>query len=315
MLENQLGVRGSNKMNRNKVVVSILTGASISLFIIANMFIFFNCNNQTNTHKKGIYVSSEQPISSLLIVSPLSSINADPIPQGFVGFKEWSETKRVLVVSELERDAHLSSEVIKFLKETLRDKDLSDLVRNNVANALLAQEPKDATLYRVFLDVVGDSSQSPTWRCYSIQFLAETLPYCANRVEVTKRLHDLTRDNDQTLASQAMMMLAYAADKGEVELEKSFDDRLIERLKAPNATDEMKMATLQLLGRRDMHQHVDLVREQVSKPSSYQRVAIASLGQLGDESDIARLEPLGRSHDNLVSAAAKSALARLKGKQ
>lgn len=66
-----------------------------------------------------------------------------------------------------------------------------------------------------------------------------------------------------------------------------------------------------ILGQRAAIDHIDLIRRHTTTTGQTQRVAISALGQVGDQSDIARIEPFANSADRLVSLAAQSALKRL----
>jgi len=256
--------------------------------------------------------SADRASTGTLKTDTGTSTSLSAIPKELAGFKQWSESKRVKVVTEMMRDPNLSDGVKGFFKRSLHDKSLSPLVRNNMANALNTQERKDPGLYKEFLAIVDDRSENEVWRAYSIQFLGETFSYCADRKAVESKLFSLSESGEGNLDAQAMVTLGYLEREGNVKLDKRFDDRIVEALKDPNTPEGMRMTVLGIVGQRGDKRQVDLVRQCASQPSASQRVAVATLGLIGDQSDIARIEPLLQSKDPLVRNAAMQAVKRLK---
>ena len=207
---------------------------------------------------------------------------------------------------------NLPPDTLRFFKASLHDQSLSELARNNMANVLMNQETRDPQLYREFIAIVDDPTQSDTWRDYAIQFLANNYAIASKPRVVLDKLGSLTRHGREHLAQQAMTMLSTMEDENTIKLDKSYDRLLVENLASQAATPKMQIAALSLLGQRQAVEHLELIRQYAAKPSTVQRVALATLGQLGDATDLPLIESHLKSPDRLLRLAAKGALERLK---
>jgi hypothetical protein len=256
--------------------------------------------------------SADHATTGTLRVDAATSGSLSGVPAEFADFHKWPESKRVKTVTEMMRNPDLADDVKTFFRQSLHDKNLSPLVRNNMANALNAQDPKDPALYKEFLTVLDDKSDNPVWRAYAIQFLGETFSYSADRGTVESKLLSVLEGDGNHLEGQAMVTLGYMEREHGARLGKRFDDRLVKALTNPDTPETIRATALGVLGQRGDKKHVDLVRQCVTKSSPSQRVAVATLGLIGDKSDVARVEPLLKSTDPLVRNAATAALKRLR---
>ncbi|MBN1516302.1 HEAT repeat domain-containing protein [Candidatus Sumerlaeota bacterium] len=230
-------------------------------------------------------------------------------PPDFAGFLEWDSRKQAQAVTGRMKNPNLDAATLRFFKAAIHDPELSLLVRNNMANALLNQERKDRQLYREFIDMCRDPEQPERWRAYCLQFLAETRPYTGDKGAVDRTLFGLARGDDP-LASQAQMMLATLEQRGQLRLDGEFSTLQAAVLSNETAATGDRIAALSLLGQRKAAECRGIIRQYATKPCPEQRAAIAALGQIANPEDKPIIQAVldDPDADFLVKKAAETAI-------
>ena len=236
-------------------------------------------------------------------------------PKSLAGFYSWPEHKQVEAVTALMENVHLPRDVRNFFTAALMDNRLSSLVRNNMLNALENQDPINHDLWRTLAAIIDDPKQDKEWRLFAVQHLGVVYADSSDRKSVESKLRGLFQGNDPEFSAQAMTTLDNLGGDGLIALGADFDSALVRKIQSPASDVSARNAALALIGRRGVREQLPLVRGIARDPSSpLQRTAFATLGQIGDASDIPLIEPYLRSRDRTLREAAKGALARLKAK-
>jgi hypothetical protein len=233
-------------------------------------------------------------------------------PAELEGFMSWTAARRLDVVTAMQGDPQLSPETVSYLKMAIRSKELDDVTRNNMANALLIQDVKDPFLSEAFADMIQDESENERWREYSVQHLAGTLPFARNPKEIIATLMKIGGQRG-SVAGTAILHLSRIDTEGGHRVGNGIDE-LIERALQNNLdSDPLAVITiLGVMGERQMHGSIPLIRAAAgSKTASVRRSAIAALGLLGDAGSKKMIESALNDEDELVSSSARTALERV----
>ena len=253
---------------------------------------------------------SSQPNNMVGSTDPSSLL---PTPPRYATYYDLCQQDKLDLVTQHMHDKALSGPELAFLRQELANRELLAVTRNNIANALIWQREPDPLLHRVFIGFIHDAQESQTWREYSVQFLASTLPFTGEPELVRRALLDLVEQDRDGLAGTAAIMLALHSDYGHVDLPSTFDRHLGRVLDDPRSAKRLRMAALGVIGKRGLQRHVETVRLYAAQheDDGLKRVALATLGQLGDEAARPLLEA-HRAHPNrAVALAAQGAVARL----
>ena len=266
------------------------------------------------SHDDGGHVmpsNDSQEVKNRVGSADLSSLL--PTPPRYATYYGLSQQDKLDLVSQHMHDKALSGPELAFLRQELANRDLLAVTRNNIANALIWQREPDPLLHRLFIGFIHDEQESQTWREYSVQFLASTLPFTGEPEVVRRALLDLLEADRDGLAGTAAIMLALHDDYGHVELPAGFNAQLGRVLDDPGSAKRLRMAALGVIGKRGLRRHVETVRLYAAQDQDdgLKRVALAALGQLGDAEARPLLEA-HRAHPNrAVALAAQGALDRL----
>jgi len=220
------------------------------------------------------------------------------------------------VVTESMKDVALPAEAVTFYARALADNRLDAVTRNNMAQALHNQTRKDPERWRGFLALLDDPKQDRGWRVFCLQHLTMSCAYTGEegRRATKKRLLREARQGEPDFAARAVIMLDsfQRSSYGSVP---ELDDLIATNLENPKADDLMKISVLGVMGSRGDTRHLPTVRRLARTPGPAQRVAVATLGRIGDKSDIALLESLKPEPGSLLEAAIRGALKRLREKE
>jgi hypothetical protein len=231
-------------------------------------------------------------------------------------FHDWMPAKQEQVVTNLMKDPSLDAEELAFFKNELFNKELSEVTRNNMANALIGQGKKDPTLHTVFLQMIDDPTESPIWRDYSLQFLATTLPYSSEPEVVVAKLKEVALRGHGRIQGTAVVQLAFHEAKGRLVLGEGFSKQTANALLDEEVDLTAKTSLLAVIGERKDVQNLEVARQFAAQDevASLKRTAIAALGSIGDQSDLPLLESALQHKNRAVQMAAQGALKRLKAR-
>lgn len=221
----------------------------------------------------------------------------------------WPEAARL--VERALAESHPTSTTVHVLRQSLTNRELAPFIRNNAANALLSATTPPADLHRTFVKIIHDPKEDLRWRQYSVQYLAFCYPTSEAPQTIQSELREIARSPEPMLATQAVVMLHYLDRDGHVAMRPDMDASLVGALVDENLDERTRMSALSLVGQRKTKEALPTVRQLAEEESSMQRVAIATLGLLGDQADIPLIRRHLKSPQPLVRIAAEKALKRL----
>nr|MBA3938758.1 hypothetical protein [Planctomycetota bacterium] len=118
------------------------------------------------------------PATVPAVGSGSNAARANPGEPGlFAGFAQWTVTQRQAATAGVMGQTALDLDVLAFLSAELDDRHLDLVSRNNVANALIAQERSDPALAGRLLAMVDDAAESADWRDYALQHAARAAAF------------------------------------------------------------------------------------------------------------------------------------------
>jgi hypothetical protein len=188
-------------------------------------------------------------------------------------------------------------------------KGLSPEVRNNLANALVGQQPEDPNIHRLFISMLDDESEDPVWRVYCIQFLALCYPFSSNQAQVLQRLADLVDHEEPDFSGTAMLQIQRLQDDYAAQPPLQFWTDL--RNAADREDPVLQTTALSLLAAHPQRVGHDFWLSCLDREVNIQRFAIVALGQVGTQEDLARLRALCRGRDPRIGRAARAAVMTL----
>ncbi len=223
-----------------------------------------------------------------------------PVPKMLEGFYNLPD-RRYQMIYRIESNAYLPDEVVDFLMKAVREPNMNFFLYHRICCTLANQRKKTRELYDLFVELddavilgalVGESEYS---------YIAEA------------KLYEMVADATDTGRSMySMIQLAGAEGRGKINLGKDYDDLVMKKLEDPKSDEYTLIGTMGLVCMRRMPQGLEIARRYVDDPDSeLLRFAIAALGMIGDESDLARIEPYVTAEYVPVKDAAVAAKKRI----
>lgn len=186
--------------------------------------------------------------------------------------------------------------------------------KNEIANILFAREPIREGLAEQFMAMAEEKKQSAVWRDYCVQHLGAVMERLSP--EERRRCAGLfagkTRLAEAGIAGTALIALSNNAGLPEIEEDdvarRAFAVASSRRMDAPS-----RMTALQICARHGCDKVLPLARRlaRKSRNINLRASALAAIGTLGGQSDVALLEEYRESGLYRVRTAARAALARL----
>ena len=190
-------------------------------------------------------------------------------------------------------------------------------MKNDMLNALRDQKNPPEELTDVMLDIFYDKSQDIALRCYALQHMRPW--YLDERMQdpaIIQAFYDGLEESENEIAGVALLGLKYMAEQNT-----NFDKDLISQKAATIAADEntyvlTRISAVSVCGKMQSTESLDTVRNLTTdtQPTALRTAAIASLGEIGDETDIKPLTEIAAKNKRPFSTAARTALNKLKKK-
>jgi HEAT repeats len=235
-----------------------------------------------------------------------------PEPKALSGFLAWPPARQLDAVTKLQDNPHLDQPIVAFFISELSDRQLDEVTRNNIANALLIQGQVPNSVPILLANMIEDHEESSVWRSYAVQHLAtafvrEQEPY------MVEALTNAMRSDCTAVACTAMIQLNRLQREKVLVLDETYDRALMQRLRTAPVNDPMiAMTTLSIFGERGVMEALPIVREMLANADPHvRRVAVATLGRLGTTEDSSTLQHFLTDDNELVVIAARGALHRL----
>ncbi|MBA3936004.1 MAG: HEAT repeat domain-containing protein [Planctomycetes bacterium] len=257
-----------------------------------------------------------RPLPNLDYSSPASVGRPKDIPPDdpleLPGFSRMSATEKIDVILKLSTNTHLSAKTSRFLTSQMQSTSNSALLRNVAANTLVSQANRDPSLYRMFISMIEDPSESLAWREYAIQFLALCLDSATDRQEAEQALWRASTSKEGVMGATALLQLHRLNQQGIVDLGPAFGQRLEDLVAQESLAPESKVTILGIAGERKLRSALPTIRPLVRDLSpSIRRAAVAFLGTMGDPLDLDLVNSAKEDSDPLVVKAAMAASQRL----
>lgn len=219
------------------------------------------------------------------------------------------------MVTDLEADPRLPPEIVRFIRAAVEDRSLEEVTRNNMANCLLIQADHDPELAALFMRMVDDMRESPTWREYASQYLAGTVAFAPDRAAITAKMWQLAEHGDGPITGTALIQLDLIEQQGATKLEERYSALLIHTADDESKDIPTRMAALGLIGQRKDERALSSARKcATSTTPSLRRVAIATLGLAGSQGDRPLILAALGDKDPSVSLAASAAIKNVREK-
>jgi hypothetical protein len=201
--------------------------------------------------------------------------------------------------------------------DSVRESELRSL-KNNVADALIAQNKPEAGLLRAFLGLAASESQDAPWREYLLQKipdLALRFEKAETREQAVDFLRAQTASTEYIFAGTSLISLQRlgAGDPsliGPVEIAR----RAQAILDHPRQANACKLAALQVLGGAEPaegRRRAFLILGDEASPIMLKVSALATLGEHGQAEDAVLVKQYTGSPDYRLRTAAKAAIAKL----
>lgn len=196
---------------------------------------------------------------------------------------------------------------------SLSNRNISRLVRNNMAQALLNQSEKNPDLWKSFLSIIDDPTQDKEWRIFCMQHMANSAHHADNEAKqaIHQKLLEEVRNPDAEFSSRALLMLDELERTGNAPLAGQADAFVREILKNPTANELSVSTALGLIGSRKDRRYLPEARLLAREPRPEQRVAVATLGLIGEQSDVDLLRKIKAEPGSLLERAVQGAIHRL----
>ena len=239
------------------------------------------------------------------------------IPNEFVDFRKKTEDEQLDIVNSFSNRRNLDKKNIDYLKLELTNRNLDVVTRNNIANALVAQQNPDPELYKLFISFYEDPNEDIVWRDYAIQFLSETLTFAADQQVVKDKLNEVALNDKTSISATAMLHIKLHFLSGRMNIDPKIMSSITDISEDKDMPLTNRITTTALIGSLKKKEDLPLLRKLIGESSieaSILRTSIASIGLMGDESDIELLNPFLKHKNGAVVKATTAALNRLKDK-
>lgn len=190
-------------------------------------------------------------------------------------------------------------------------------IKNNVADALIAQEEIPESLAGLFFSMFADATQGDLWHGYIVQKIPELAQRLKSPVEVRRAVEFLwsqLRVGGRFPTEAALGLGRLQEARPDLIAKEEIAERFRDHLASTETTQESKRVVVQLLAKYDATAAANEARRFLVAAESgtmLKASAIATLGLVGSKDDRRLVEPYLTSVDIRLSEAAKTTLKRL----
>ena len=193
------------------------------------------------------------------------------------------------------------------------------VVKNNLMNRLVAQNKPIPNMNEAFISIASDKNQDIVVRAYALQHLR---PLYEKKQDIAIKVffYEAMKEEDTEVAGGAMLALHYLMNHEEYGSE--FDRTLVIQQAKKIALNDLannnnRITAIQVASDTSDPELLDGLRKIISNKNSHSALrisAIAGLGAIGDESDIASLMVIVQSR-NFEKKAASAAIKRISNRR
>ena len=296
---------------QNRITISSLTITAIAIGIVFALFVALEPRTETRGHQLAPRMSAV-PEESASTGTPkrvrqndapqINNVAIPPTPPNTP--IDWQA-----IANRTQTTPKLSPIDLNTCHHGIFTKGLSPDIRNNLANALVGQQPPNPNLHLDFIAMMGDQQEDPTWRIYCIQFAALCYPFAKSPERITEALTHTLDHPDGDFVGTAMMQLYRLHEEEDLALPPSYWPTV---LVATSATDlSLRSTALSLLASNPTYVPRKFWLDLLDSPPEQKRFAIVALGRAGSRDDLARLQHLSRTPDSRIRMSARAAVKEL----
>lgn len=227
-------------------------------------------------------------------------------------FESSDARARRALVTDLQYVQGWPEDVRRFMRERLADPGIDDVTRNNIANGLLFQEPRDEATISVLAKIIEDPGQAEVARSYAVQHYASALTRAADPAAMVSLLERTAQRERNSIGATALLQLPglYRSLGINGDVAQQVIDRTLGNSQAGRIEVLAALSAAADLGDPE---RAPAIRALITRggSSGELRHAAAALGAVGDATDLQTLDALARHDDRLVAAAATAAADRL----
>ena len=268
--------------------------------------------------------SAPRPLADLLQAranekrKPVTAVLPDNL-RVISGERKVSYEERLATVHRLGNNLNASEirALLEFLRQPLAESGMEttafNALKNDTAAALLRQEPPVPGLTEALVEMYRDKDNDIVWRSYCVQYIGSCYEREGAQSLVTNALWEATAEKQTPVAGTALLMLEYLSAHHE-EVNRSRALELSENL----AMDQQscpanRITALSLCGRMGSTNVLAETRRMAAdeQDAVLRMVAIATVGYLGDETDVKALEDYAQEKDSRIKKSAAGAIKRL----
>ncbi len=208
--------------------------------------------------------------------------------------------------------------LLEFLRQPLAESGMEttafNALKNDTAAALLRQEPPVPGLTEALVEMCRDKDNDIVWRTYCVQYIGSCYEREGAQSLVTNALWEATAEKQTPVAGTALIMLEYlSANHKEVNRSRALE--LSENLAMdPQSCPANRLTALSLCGRMGSTNVLEETRRMAAgeQDAVLRMVAIATVGYLGDETDVKALEDYAQEKDSRIKKSAAGAIKRIR---
>ncbi len=203
------------------------------------------------------------------------------------------------------------------------EKQLGHVLKNDLMDALLQQEPLPPGLEEMLAQVYRDRDQHVVLRDYAVQHLAtlheqlEALSAAADAQAGQRRIQQVLwealAETDSSIAGTALLGLSRLADAHREIYREKVGAAALQLATAGNASDVTQMTAMQVCARLGVRAALPLLVETAQTGNVAVKIsAIGALGALGTPAELDLLERIVAGQDEHLKPAAAGALQRIR---
>jgi hypothetical protein len=193
-------------------------------------------------------------------------------------------------------------------------------LKDELLNVLEKQANPPRELAGVLIDIFNNQKQNALMRDYALQHMAAWYSRASDKAQLLSRLWTAAQSRENSLPGTALLSLWRISQENPRDVDlKKLAGMALDLASDSEADVDGRLSALQLcgqLGWKDALPVALTVAKSDSTPPNFRMAAIATIGDLGTNGQIATLESIetASSHDSGTATAAKAAIKEIKAK-
>ncbi len=192
-------------------------------------------------------------------------------------------------------------------------------LKNEIFNILMRQRDR-RSLGKPLIEMFNDRNMDLTWRDYCVQFMGQWYsrePDPKVKEELKTTLTRALEENQQSIAGAALTAL-YTVNTVEKGDGRELADQAVKLLSNPATHLQSKIGALDIATRFRRPEALEAARQMVKDSGNTDKTilmaSIATLGSIGDRSDLALLNEMNKSYDSRIRIPTQRAIALIRNR-